>query len=102
MVYYAIYDGDELLSIGKINKLVGEAAQFEITEAEYLTLETHIQTVAAAVDAVFDGTMSIDDVDASIRDEVAKQVAEREAAAEAMADEVTDSEALDIITGVSE
>ena len=102
MVYYGIYDGNELLSIGKIDKLVGEAAQFEITEAEYLALGSHIQMVADAVDAVCAGTMSVDDVDASIRDEVAEQVAEREAAAEEMADEITDSEALDIILGVSE
>lgn len=98
-MYYAYYEENRLVSIGKVDKLVGNTVQYEITEAEYNALEAHIKTVASAVEAVFADTMSIEDVDESIRNEVATQVAERKAIAEEIADEISDSEALDIILG---
>ena len=72
----------------------------EITEAEYNDLLAMIREKAALVDALYSGTITIDDVREDWREEITRRVDERiQQQGEASEQDISAEEALDIILG---
>lgn len=98
MKYFAIRnDAGVIVSFGSTT---ANTVTHEITEAEYLTIKQESETVNGYVEAVYAGDMAFDDVPEEYRATVESRVAEMQEADVQPADpEISDSEALAIITG---
>lgn len=99
MKFYAIYENNELKSIGKV--LYGDLAKdLEITETEYNTLLTEIREIDSLVNQLYSGEITIDDVPTGWQEEIQRRVDERIAAeGEAAQQDISAEEALNIILG---
>ena len=95
MRYYAQYnESNTLLAIG-----TGYGG-VEIAEDEYNRLLTEIRTKAAFVDSLYNGKITLDSVPAEWQEEIQRRVDERIAMQGTIEEqELSDSEALDIILG---
>lgn len=100
MRYFKEYDKTgRLILIGAGDALNG----VDITKEEYDALAADIAFTSECVEGVYRGEMSIEDVPERLRAEVQRQVDEMTAAFGPYdPDEISDAEALDIITGVTE
>ena len=76
MRYYKINKGDHLIAIGMI---MGGAncGGTEITEAEYNTLSTEINTKVVLVDKLYNKEITISDVPTEWQEEIQRRVNER-------------------------
>ena len=95
MRYFAQYsDSGTLIAIG-----TGPGG-VEITESEYTALLSEIREKAALVDKLYNGEITIDDVQTDWQEEIQRRVDERRAA-EGSAEEqdISAEEALDILLG---
>ena len=95
MRYFAQYsDSGTLIAIG-----TGPGG-VEITESEYNALLSEIREKAALVDKLYNGEITIDDVQTDWQEEIQRRVDERRAA-EGSAEEqdISAEEALDILLG---
>ena len=98
MKFFAVYEDMELKEVGK---LYGDfVTDFEITESEYNALLSEIREKAALVDKLYNGEITIDEVQADWQDEIQRRVDER-IAAEVSAEEqdISAEEALEILLG---
>lgn len=95
MRHYAQYnDSGKLIAIGT------GAGGVEITEAEYNRLLLEIREKALLVDALYLGEITLADVPAEWQEEIQRRVDERIAAeGEAVMQDISAEEALDIILG---
>ena len=102
MHYYAEYDENgKLISIGYTSAPTTTGT--EITREEYETLSAEIAAKAEYADKLYLGEITINDVPAEWREDVQTIVNDRiEAEGKYDPDEISDAEAIDIITGVSE
>jgi hypothetical protein len=95
MRYYALYnENNKIIAIGT------GAGGNEITEEEYNRLLTEIRTKAELVNKLYSEEIAIAEVPAEWQEEIQRRVDERIAAQGALEEqELSDSEALDIILG---
>lgn len=100
MRYFKEFDENgRLIAIGAGDALDG----IEITQEEYEALAAEIAQKNALVEPLYRGEIAIDDVPSEWREDVQAQVDEIIADQGPYdPDEISDAEAIDIITGVSE
>lgn len=94
MRYYALYNGNDLITIG-----TGYGG-VEITEEEYNKLLTEIRTKASLVDQLYSGEITIDSVPTEWKEEIQRRVDERIANEGTLEEQdISAEEALNIILG---